>query len=566
VPSRLLAAKYQMGGVMGHVPSRAEENTPRHRRHWKRVARRYQRYLAEGNWSAENWVGYGHALRKSGELGFATHAYAMALSLEADSSSDIHLQAGHLHEVQGDTQKAVRFYKSALKLNPESLDAANGLRFLGVSNEEVTSIIEGGEEDRRNIGLHPADRVLAATFRNDPPIMRRKWRSVLAAVIVVLCLAGGATLLVGRPFEIAEDAYRSALAEVQRLTGMENVEAEAAARKAAEEKAWVRAAARKVALEKALAVPPKSTEEQALTEAAARKSAEEKASMEAAARKSAEERASMEAAARRSAEEKASMEAAARRSAEEKASMEAVARRSAEEKASMEAAARESAEEKASMEAAARRAAEQKLAAEDARFKAEEEARTAAERKPKLVAESRDQAERAEAALALSARDREKVQVTLNSFGHEIPTVTGHFGPRTRAMITAWQKKKGLPETGYLDASQLAALREQTAQAMRADEVKLDARQQPERVEAALNLSEQDRKGVQVALNSLGHEMPTVTGYFGPRTRAMITAWQKAQGLPETGYLTEAQLAALRQQAAAALAKYDQAQTKPKAN
>jgi peptidoglycan hydrolase-like protein with peptidoglycan-binding domain len=329
-----------------------------------------------------------------------------------------------------------------------------------------------------------------------------------------------------------------------------------------------------------LAVPPKSTEEQALTEAAARKSAEEKASMEAAARKSAEERASMEAAARRSAEEKASMEAAARRSAEEKASMEAVARRSAEEKASMEAvarrsaeekasmeaAARESAEEKASMEAAARRAAEQKLAAEDARFKAEEEARTAAERKPKLVAESRDQAERAEAALALSARDREKVQVTLNSLGHEIPTVTGHFGPRTRAMITAWQKKKGLPETGYLDASQLAALREQTAQAMRADEVKLDARQQPERVEAALNLSEQDRKGVQVALNSLGHEMPTVTGYFGPRTLAMITAWQKAQGLPETGYLTEAQLAALRQQAAAALAKYDQAQTKPKAN
>jgi peptidoglycan hydrolase-like protein with peptidoglycan-binding domain len=246
--------------------------------------------------------------------------------------------------------------------------------------------------------------------------------------------------------------------------------------------------------------------------------------------------------------------------------MEAAARRSAEEKASMEAAARRSAAEKASTEAAARRAAEQKLAAEDARLKAEEEARAAAERKPKSAAELREQAEKAEAALALSAQDREKVQVTLNSLGYEIPTVTSHFGPRTRAMITAWQKKQGLPETGYLDASQLAALRQQAAPAKRADEVKLDARQQPEWAEAALNLSEQDRKRVQVALNSLGHEMPTVTGYFGPRTRAMITAWQKAQGLPETGYLTEAQLAALRQQAAAALAKYDQAQTKPKAN
>ena len=481
---------------MGHGPSRAEENTPRDRRHWKRVARRYQRYLAEGHWSAENWVRYGHALKESGELGFAAHAYAMALSLEADSSSDTHLRAGHLHEVQGDTQKAVQSYKSALKLNPENLDAANGLRVLGVSNEEVTSIIEGGKEDRHNIGLHPADRVLVATFKNDPPIMRRKWGPVLAAVIIVLCLAGGATSLIGRPLEIAEDAYRSTLAEVQRLTGVENVEAEAAARKAAEEKARAEAAARKAAEEKALAVPPKSAGEKGLTEAAARKSAEEKASME----------------------------------------------------------------------AAARRTAEQKLAAEDARLKAEEEARKAVEEKPKSAAELREQAEKVEAALALSTQDREKVQMTLNSLGYEMPAVTGYFGSRTRAMITAWQKKQGLPETGYLDASQLAALREQTTQAKRADEAKLDARQQPESAEAALNLSEQDRKRVQVALNSLGHEMPTVTGYFGPRTRAMIKAWQKAQGLPETGYLTEAQLAALRSQAAPALAKYDQARTKPKEN
>jgi peptidoglycan hydrolase-like protein with peptidoglycan-binding domain len=131
-------------------------------------------------------------------------------------------------------------------------------------------------------------------------------------------------------------------------------------------------------------------------------------------------------------------------------------------------------------------------------------------------------------------------------------------------MITAWQKKQRLPETGYLDAPQLVALQEQARLAKPADETKFDARQQAEKAEAGLNLSEQDRKRVQIALNSLGHEIPTVTGYFGPRTRAMITAWQKAQGLPETGYLTEVQLATLRQQAAPALTKYDQAQTKPK--
>ena len=93
-----------------------------------------------------------------------------------------------------------------------------------------------------------------------------------------------------------------------------------------------------------------------------------------------------------------------------------------------------------------------------------------------------------------------------------------------------------------------------------------EVRTQAERAEAGLKLSDQDRKRVQVALNSLGHKIPTATGYFGPRTRAMITAWQKTQRLPETGYLTEAQLATLRQQAAAALAKYDQAQRKVKEN
>src|SRR5205807_22145 len=118
------------------------------------------------------------------------------------------------------------------------------------------------------------------------------------------------------------------------------------------------------------------------------------------------------------------------------------------------------AEGKARVEAAARRSAEQKLAAEDARLKAEA-ARKAAEGKPKSTAELSGQAEKTEAALALSEQDRKKVQVALNSLGHEMPTVTGYFGPRTRAMITAWQKAQGLPETGYLTEAQLATLQQQ---------------------------------------------------------------------------------------------------------
>ncbi|HJQ55749.1 MAG TPA: SUMF1/EgtB/PvdO family nonheme iron enzyme, partial [Vineibacter sp.] len=85
-----------------------------------------------------------------------------------------------------------------------------------------------------------------------------------------------------------------------------------------------------------------------------------------------------------------------------------------------------------------------------------------------------------------------------------------------------------------------------------------DARRQAEAAEVALRLMEPDRRRVQIALTSLGHDTAGSDGAFGPRTRQMIAAWQKKQSEPETGYLTAAQWALLQQQAAAALAKHDE--------
>ena len=60
-----------------------------------------------------------------------------------------------------------------------------------------------------------------------------------------------------------------------------------------------------------------------------------------------------------------------------------------------------------------------------------------------------------------------------------MPAVTSRFGPYARAMISAWQKSQGLPETGFLDESQLVALLEQVTRAKRAEEeTKLVARRQ----------------------------------------------------------------------------------------
>jgi hypothetical protein len=232
--------------------------------------------------------------------------------------------------------------------------------------------------------------------------------SLLAAVIIVLSLVCGGALMLMGPVQVAQDEYRSAVAELerltaremQRLTARENAETEAAARKAAEEKALAAEAERKAAEEKLAAV------------------------------------------------------AAARRHEEE-------ARQAAEEKTQAEAA-----REMAEAQARAAQEAARRQVVEDGRLKAEEAARKAAEGKPKSDAEGRVQAERAEADLKLSEQDRKGVQVALNSLGHKIPTVTGYFGPRTRAMITAWQKTQGLPETGYLTEAQLATLLQQATAAL----------------------------------------------------------------------------------------------------
>ena len=228
---------------------------------------------------------------------------------------------------------------------------------------------------------------------------RKLWSSLGAVVTVLSLLSAQALMLTDDWTEIAKDAFRSTVAETQRLTGRENAETEAAT--------------------------PKASKEQAMAEEAEQKATEEKLAAAVATRRRDEET-------RQATDEKVKAEAA-----------------------------REIAQAQA--RAAAQEAAKRQTA-EDARPK--EPPRNAAEGKPKSDAEVREQAERAEVDLKLSEQDRKKVQVALNALGHAIPTATGYFGPRTRAMIKAWQKTQGLPETGYLTGAQLATLRQQAAAAL----------------------------------------------------------------------------------------------------
>jgi hypothetical protein len=61
----------------------------------------------------------------------------------------------------------------------------------------------------------------------------------------------------------------------------------------------------------------------------------------------------------------------------------------------------------------------------------------------------------------------------------------------------------------------------------------------PADAEKKLNLSQAQRKEIQLALVQLGYDIGNPDGSFGKQTRREVARYQKALGLPETGFLTE---------------------------
>jgi serine/threonine protein kinase/peptidoglycan hydrolase-like protein with peptidoglycan-binding domain len=83
-----------------------------------------------------------------------------------------------------------------------------------------------------------------------------------------------------------------------------------------------------------------------------------------------------------------------------------------------------------------------------------------------------------------------------------------------------------------------------------------------EGTESGLRLATSDRQQAQVALTAMGFSTNGADGVFGPRTRTMIAAWQKARNQAPTGFFTGAQLQALLKEAAPAIAKFNEEQKK----
>jgi serine/threonine protein kinase/peptidoglycan hydrolase-like protein with peptidoglycan-binding domain len=137
-------------------------------------------------------------------------------------------------------------------------------------------------------------------------------------------------------------------------------------------------------------------------------------------------------------------EAEARRRSDEEAALRRKIEDEMRQKAEAEEASRRQAAEEATRRAEAQAAA-QRQADEEAKSKAAAEAARTEEANAKT-------AEAAETALRLTPSDRQRLQVALSALSFATGGTDGVFGPRSREMIAAWQKKNGRPASGYVSA------------------------------------------------------------------------------------------------------------------
>ncbi len=259
------------------------------------------------------------------------------------------------------------------------------------------------------------------------------------------------------------------------------------------------------------------------------------------------------------AEAEAKQKAEAEAEARQKAEADARQRAEAEARLRAEAEARQRAEaearQRADAEARQKADADARLGAEaEARRRAEAEAKQRAEveAKQRADAEAKQKAE-TEARQKADAEARQKADAEAKQRAEAEARQKADAEARQKAEAEARQKADA-------DAKKKAdaeAKQKADAEAKQKADAEAAAQKAAEAGETALRLSQSDRQRLQMALTSLGFDTQGADGVFGPRSRDMILAWQKARNQPTTGFLTSAQRQALLGEAAPALAKYD---------
>jgi serine/threonine protein kinase len=288
----------------------------------------------------------------------------------------------------------------------------------------------------------------------------------------------------------------------------------------------------------------------------AAKAQAERQRAEQATKQKAEAEASRKAAAE--AQQKAAAEAQQKAAAETQQKADAAAQQKAAAEAQQKAAAE--AQQKAAAEAQqkADAAAQQKAAAEaQQKAAAEAQQKAAAEAQQKAAAEAQQKADAAAQQKAAAEAQQKAAAEAQQKAAAEAQQKAAAEAQQKAAAEAQQKADAAAQQKAAAEAQQKAA-----AEAQQKAAADAAAQKAAEAAETALRLAPADRQRVQVALTSLGFDTHGADGVFGPRSREMITDWQRARNQPATGFLIAAQQQALLSEAAPALAKYDDDQKK----
>ncbi len=153
-----------------------------------------------------------------------------------------------------------------------------------------------------------------------------------------------------------------------------------------------------------------------------------------------------------------------------------------------------------------------------------------------------------EARLGISLAQRAAVQRELTRQGYNTYGVDGAWGRNTRNAISTWQRDRGDEVTSYVTESQLRLLAQSTVvtpPAVNPPQADLTAAQ----AEGELRLTRAQRTTIQRQLTALGYDAGVADGLWGTGTRTAISAWQRANRLAQSGYVTAAQVQLIARQA-----------------
>lgn len=140
------------------------------------------------------------------------------------------------------------------------------------------------------------------------------------------------------------------------------------------------------------------------------------------------------------------------------------------------------------------------------------------------------------------------LQKMLVKSGYLSATPNGNYGPATMAAVKAFQKAKGLDQLGVVGPGTRAALNGLSVSAAASTPTTTSASGNRFLFEHFMGVGDDDANEVmalQQRLTELGYYSASISGYYGPATEAGVKLFQKANGIPETGYVASITRAAL---------------------